>query len=91
MILTGKCKEDFLKHTLYTDTTFDLIDELFQTALIIEFFDSVGIRIGISYFNVGLGYFEYRIHYHGAVGTGVTRQQATNEAIKKANLIYNGL
>ena len=112
MILTGKCKEDFLKSIYYKEDTNQVPiedecnenifneskrwlrrqDERFLNALIIEFFDSVGIYIGIVRFNVGSGYFESRIHYNnGVYFTYVTRQEATKQAIIKANEIYNKL
>jgi len=62
MILTGKCKEDFLEYYWENNIKplkfsvckkddleqfFESISELFQNVLIIDFFDSVGIYITI--------------------------------------------
>lgn len=104
MKLTSKTKEDFLDYywknyigkTRFLDQkseTEDFFNSLyptFQNALIIEFFDSAGIFIGIVRFNVGSGYFESRIPYQGGIYfTSISRTEATNKAIEKANIIYN--
>lgn len=107
MILTGKAKEDFLKwfsnyseknHSLkglydkdiYLDGV-ELPKELIN-ALIIEWFDSVGIYINIEnlYYQSWWSYkvkiipntFEEKVMVK-------TRSEATEQAIKKANGIYN--
>ena len=91
MILTGKCKEDFLKwyyynnyhHQVFTETS----DDIFINALIIEWLDSVGIYIGITYFKDSE--FHWRIHYKDKYGTRNSRPEAIEQAIIKANEIYN--
>lgn len=79
MKLTGKCKEAFLlffnTHRRGAEDGFYELPELFQNALIIEFFDSVGIwnKIFLECFENGLGNYK----------------EATNAAIEKANEIFN--
>lgn len=93
MILTGICKEKFLEwislNNLFTiedrEKYFNSLSELFQNALIIEFFDSVGIYIEIIR---NEGYFDYVVMEEWDYGFE-TRQEATIQAIKKANNIYN--
>lgn len=102
MLLTGKAKEDFLESFnkkcydsfLEFEDLFSKNKELsiIRNALIIEWFDSVGIYIGIVRFNVGSGYFEARVHYNGGLYfTSISRIEATQKAIIKANEIYNNL
>ena len=103
-ILTGKCKRTFLKwikirvnsklHEIYKiEFWFNLQDESFKIALIIEWFDSLGIYIEISFYDDC--YWTYNIYSNKPVLEKETanicnnRQQATEEAIKKANEIYN--
>lgn len=103
-LLNGKAKEIFLEYYWQTRINplpmtickkedlaefFETIIDILQHALIIEWLDSVGIYIGIVRFNVGLGYFEYRIHYKDIYGQRTTRQEAVQSAIKKAVEIYN--
>ena len=96
MMLTEKAKQDFEKWLEDTDNIYGL--DLFQlsniciNALIIEWFDSVGIYIGLVRFNVGSGYFEARIHYQGGIYfTSISRLEATEKGIIKANEIYNNI
>ena len=101
MILTGKAKKDFSK--FYIDNNYDLtinfknLPEIYQNTLIIEWFDSVGIYISINYVDF---YDELRNNtgfetYVTNKGLSVkfrsvsSRQEATLQAIKKANEIYN--
>lgn len=94
MILTGKFKEAFLSYTKYSEETFDLCDELYQNALIIDFFDSVGI-----YISVVPTYNHFNRFFYAASGIDFKdvvykvcdgdRTEATTEAIKKANEIFN--
>ena len=64
MILTGKAKEDFYKYINIEDyKLFDYVrkkyaNEIVLNALIIEWFDSVGIYISINYVDF---YDEFRI------------------------------
>lgn len=101
MILTNKAKEDFLSWygtgENYFNTT---ISEIEQNANIIEWFDEVEIYISIlpyymqhEKYNIG---FEPTIFWYGLEETLYndndvfeTRQDATVEAIKRANNIYN--
>ena len=103
MILTGKAKEDFYKYINIEDyKLFDYVrkkyaNEIVLNALIIEWFDSVGIYISINYVDF---YDEFRNNtgfetYVTNKGLSVKfrsvsiRQEATIQAIKKANEIYN--
>jgi len=114
MRLTDKCKEDFLNYywnskikplSICTkedlESFFDSIYEIYQNALIIEFFDSVGIYISIEcYYDALLGYnrgFE-AIIFDEQQNTKYdcnpsdcfeTRTEAVNEAIIKANALWN--
>ena len=106
MILTGKAKESFID---YLDKTNQIkiekgilnlhwqdLPEKFKNALIIEWFDSVGIFVSINYVDF---YNEIRNDkgFEAYVTKGISvkfrsvssRQEATIQAIKKANEIYN--
>lgn len=75
MKLTGKCKEEFLKHCKQSETFMDTYADVYLNALIIEFFDSVGIwnKVFFEVYEKRIGnYFESQI-----------------QAIEKANEIYN--
>lgn len=115
MILTGKAKEEFLKWNYEDDFGYidieprsltvhfdDLYDNL-QYALIIEWFDSVGIFIHIEpYLGGGKECFYCKVIYRNElfldqmeeINNGEyleNRQEATKQAIIKANEIYNKL
>lgn len=99
MVLTGKCKEDFLKYYdnhsikyLLSWTDFEDLPLVVKNNLIIEWFDSFGVYIGIVHVNVGSGYFEAIVHYYGGLYfKSISRIEATQKAIIKANEIYNNL
>ena len=57
-------------------------------ALIIEWFDSVGIYITSDYFELNKGFYSEILNENFAI-VKPTRQEALTEAIKKANEIYN--
>lgn len=107
MKLTGKCKTDFLDYywdnyiknigvigiKLETEQFFCSLYPVFQNALIIEFFDSVGFYIGahpntynnfLFFINKKDTYKQWRndLYY-------LTRAEATNSAIECLNQIYN--
>lgn len=95
MILTGKAKEDFLE---YLDVEEKWFNEeyipLFEHALIIEWFDSVGIYIEIVREDFGFGFNVHRGNWRNpdeSLGHWKTRQEATKQAIIKVNQIYNNL
>ena len=101
MILTGKAKEDFIEYYnnhsikyLLSWTDFDDLPLVVKNALIIEWFDSVGIYINIEnlYYQ---SWWYYKVKQcpdtYEQVIMQNTRQEATEEAIKKANEIYNNL
>ena len=102
MKVTGKCKEDFekwriskkdsyLKHCFFED-----LDDSMQYGVLIDFFDSVGIRIlidmdfGNFVFNKFVLYIEYKKNCFCNYGMNFkTRQEARTAAVKMANEIYN--
>ena len=110
MILTGKAKEDFIEYYnnhsikyLLSWTDFDDLPLVVKNALIIEWFDSVGIKTLHSYSLCGwycelkdynnkeFGNHKSFVVCKNSVNDFDTRQEATDEAIKKANEIYNKL
>lgn len=97
--MTGKCKRTFLiwlkrrvnskLHEIDNiEFWFNLQDESFKIALIIEWFDSVGIYITSDYFELNKGFYSEILDSNFAI-VKPTRQEALTEAIKKANEIYN--
>lgn len=94
MILTGKALEDFrdwlfnkfgIKHKFHDD-----IEERFLISYIIEFFDSVGIYIGVYPATNCSQYLMFEISINDDwISEEENRQQATIQAIEKANDIYN--
>ena len=108
MILNGKAEEDFFNWldnqgvngidiSNWEFEKFHLLSNVSQNALIIEWFDSVGIFISINYVDF---YDELRNNtgfetYVTNKGLSVkfrsvsSRQEAIKQAIKKANEIYN--
>lgn len=101
MELTGKCKADFEKSKLANNyNLFNTMLPIYQNALIIEFFDSVGIYIHLKR---NCFFSEYRhwffiitdvngCHLNNFLEVKIennSRQEAQIEAIKKANEIYN--
>lgn len=91
MILNGKCKEMFLEWYNEPETYFYRLNKTCQNALIIEFFDSVGIYIDIRIeFNDSFVLKTFDSYAEDDyVGTYSNRQEATIQAIKKANDLYN--
>lgn len=96
MDLTDKAREDFLNWYEVSDygSSIDRINITFKNALIIEWFDSIGIYIITNY---SCGDFDYevkdytsqnscKIHFNSNFES---RQEATKQAIIKANKIYN--
>lgn len=105
MILNGKAKEKFLE---WLSKTYDLIHydtelwfknekEITQNALIIEFFDSVGIYIDAEFFRKNIKGKPQFVSFTTDEWNGLqplrvefnSRKEATIQAIKKANDIYN--
>ena len=95
MILTGKCREDFLRY--YGDEISDLeeieYDFLLESSIIrnayyVDFFDSVGIYITSDYFELNKCFYSEVLDSNFAI-VKPTRQEALTEAIKKANEYYN--
>lgn len=91
-MLTGKCKEDF--EYKFNMSNFNELDDTLKNARYIEFFDSSGIYIIITVdFN-----FCYKIYQDGKLTEPLCydidfseRRDATMQAIKKTNEIYNHL
>ena len=94
MILTGKAKEDFIEYYnnhsikyLLSWTYFDDLPLVVKNALIIEWFDSVGIYINIEnlYYQ---SWWYYKVKQcpdtYEQVIMQNTRQKAIEKAIKKA-------
>jgi len=100
-MLTGKCKEYFEKWFLKQWDVkkleyFYFLTPSMQYGVLIDFFDSVGIRIlidmdfGNFVFNKFVLYIEYKKHCFCNYGMNFkTRQEARTEGVKKANEIYN--
>ena len=90
MILTDKCKEDFSYK--YNMSNFNEYSEVLQNALIIEFFDSLGIYC-VSNYNFINTNWSYSVKNADTIlsrGCNYsTRQEATEKAIINANKIYN--
>lgn len=98
MLLTGKASKDFIKWLYFKHNLqpYNLFNEIIQYALIIEWFDSIGIYIEVYRHNnrPTVQGFNSRIvrringYYECCIAVD-TRKEATEEAIKKANEIYN--
>ena len=93
MILTGKAKEDFYKYINIKDyKLFDYVrkkyaNEIVLNALIIDWFDSVGIIITFDYFDLNKCF--YSEISNNSFSTVGTRQECAKNSILKANEIYN--
>lgn len=92
--LNGKAKEDF-KEWLFETYSYQDLSVLYplhlSNALIIEFFDSVGIIINIVNQDLQRWFYYVIKTIERIEGFNLvrTRQEATIQAIKKANDIYN--
>ena len=96
MILNGKSEVDFIKWASYNygEDSGDLtmLREVYRNALIIEFFDSVGIYIEIHYSRILGDKFLCIVNTeanYNLTSYQDSRQQATEQAIIKANEIHN--
>ena len=74
------------QETLFID--YKDVKKTLLNALIIEWFDSVGIYITSDYFELNKGFYSEILDSNFAI-VKPTRQEALTEAIKKANEIYN--
>lgn len=93
-ILTDKAKEMFLEWYNEPETYFYRLNKTCQNALIMEWFDSVGIYVNTQIMQTPVShkvYFEYLISSDRTKVSDfyTTRQEATTEALIKANEIYN--
>ena len=101
--LSGKAKEEFDKWYYKEDNgllyNLDEIPDIYENALIIEWFDSVQIFISINYVNfinelTSAKGFEAMVtnkHITTRFIEVNTRTEATTKAIEKANDLYNNL
>lgn len=98
MILTGKCKEDFIKHHYNVKgiCSFNLLEkdfesyiEIFKVALIIDWFD--GKEIYINALKYGKRMWCGKVNYEQHSPHCFTRIEALKKGIIKANQIYNSL
>ncbi len=97
MKLTNKCLEDFRKYISFHHgldlNDWEVQKQVFLNALIIEFFDSVGIYISPTHIHLYSGlFFNSMVRYgkqNNEIGNYNTRPEAINKAIEKANEIYN--
>ena len=100
--LTEKAKQDFEKWLsnnypeLFNDFTvgyilFDTLNNTCNNALIIEWFDSVGIYICIEPKRIIDSWIFDVLINEGVDSVWSNRQEATTKAIEKANTIYNNL
>ena len=100
MILNGKAKEDF-KEWVFENYYFQDLNILYPLhlvdALIIEWFDSVGIYIDAEFFRKNIKDEPQFVSFTTDEWNGLqslrvefnSRKEATIQAIKKANDIYN--
>jgi len=90
MILTDKCKEEFLKNYMFDNESFNYYPSMYQNALIIEFFDNIGLYIFIdrSFF---FDDWSCKIIGHYKENHFNSRSEATQSALTKANEIFNNL
>ena len=97
MILTGKCKEDFLnKMSILTEIKnkkdielyFFKLSHLIKNTYYLYFFDIEGIYITSDYLELNKGFYSEILNENFEI-VKPTRQEALAEAIKKANEIYN--
>ena len=94
MILTGKCKEDFIKTKIGNEINlFESMLPIYKNALIIEWFDSIGICIDRDCINMEMVITDFRdINKEQIIidcGLEEPFPEWWKKAIKKANEIYN--
>ncbi|MDM1073673.1 hypothetical protein HX001_14380 [Empedobacter brevis] len=100
MILTAKAEEDYfdwldnqgvngIDISNWEFEKFNLLSKVSQNALIIEWFDSVGIYVNVVRLNSIWNYSFWFNHNRYQGYDFKTRQEATEQAIIKANEIYN--
>ena len=95
MILTGKASKDFIKwlHFKHNLQPYNLFNEIIQYALIIEWFDNVGICIDRDCINMEMVITDFRdVKKEQTIIDCDVEEPFHNwwkKAIKKANEIYN--
>ena len=94
MILTGKSKEDFIKTKIGNEINlFESMLPIYKNALLIEWFDSVGICIDRDCINMEMVITDFRdINKEQFIidcGLEEPFPEWWKKAIKKANEIYN--
>ncbi|MCT3788477.1 hypothetical protein HZQ67_13970 [Elizabethkingia anophelis] len=93
--MNGKAKEAFKKFCYENDYTLFIENEKYKdleimnNALIIEFLDSVGIHVTVSYWSITNKWQDLILGFYNGSFEHNTRQEATEAAIKKAVEIYN--
>jgi hypothetical protein len=90
-MLTGKAKKDFVYQCVLIYEGFVSLPETCQNALIIDWFDSEGIYISIQPKRIISEWIFDVLINEEIDSVWSDRQEATTEAIKKANEIYNNL
>jgi hypothetical protein len=100
MILTGKCREGFINfmcknHKYIKWCDYQTMSEVVLNALIIEYFDSIGVYIEIQVLKVET-YPKYSFNMRNISFNMLSqgdyfksRQEATEKAIEKANDLIN--
>ena len=93
-ILTGKCKEDFIKTKIGNEISlFESMLPIYSNALIIEWFDSIGICIDRDCINMEMVITDFRDvkEKQTIIDCGLEEPFPDwwKKAIKKANEIYN--
>jgi len=94
MKLTGQCKKYFRRwlygkedYEDYYYSEFIDLPEAMQYGVLVDFFDSVGIIIEVTYDNLPM---EFDCYVNNEKWTGFfTRQEARAKVLEKANEIYN--
>lgn len=99
MILTGKCKKCFLNYVYGLGLQELLVYDVSYNSMVIEWLDSVGIYIHVDNLtNVVMPNGEHAWQSYikrsfknrkKCADWCETRQQATQQAIKQANILYN--
>ena len=94
MILTGKAKEDFIKTKIGNEISlFESMLPIYSNALIVEWFDSVGICIDRDCVNMEMVVTDFKDikEKQTIIDCGVEEPFPDwwKKAIKKANEIYN--
>lgn len=88
MWLTGKCKEDFLRHYGKSEVRFNSHSLKYKNKLMIDFFKLKGISISFNKSKIG-GCLLYFSNEFKEIGVGWNLQDIQEKCICRANKIYN--